>query len=108
MSLLKPKRESDQKGTKKCQYSIETLMETVGAVQSNRLSVCRAADVCGIGKSTISNHVNKRVNKVQLGPTPYLGDELEQRLYQWLIKMVRIRYGQFKSDLFDRIQTIVK
>ena len=41
------------------------------------------------------------------GPTPYLGDELEQRLYHWLLKMAHIGYGQLKLDLFDRIQYIV-
>ena len=63
-----------QKGKKKCQYSIETLMEAVEAVevvQTRRLSVCRAANTYGIGKSTINDYVNKNVNKVQLGPTPY-------------------------------------
>ena len=36
------------------------------------------------------------------------GSELEQRLYQWLIKMAHIRYAQSKSNLFDWIQVIVK
>ena len=45
---------------------------------------------------------------MQPGPMPYLGDNLEQRLYRWLIKMARISYGQSKSDLFDHIQVIVK
>ena len=102
------KRELVQKGTKKCQYSIKMLMEVVEAVQTNRMSVCRAADKYGIGKSTINDHVTKQVNKVQPRPTPYLGAKLEQRLYQWLKKMAHIRYGQLKSDLFDQIQTIVK
>ena len=41
----------------------------------------------------------------------YLGDELEQRLYRWLIKMAHVSYwaiGQSKNDLFDCIQAIVK
>ena len=36
------------------------------------------------------------------------GSELEQRPYQWLIKMAHIRYVQSKSNLFDWIQVIVK
>ena len=58
MSLSKPKRESVQKGKKKSHYSIKTLMEAVEAVQSNRMLVCRASDVYGIGKS-INDHVYK-------------------------------------------------
>ena len=64
MSLLKPKRESVQKGTKKGNYTVEMLMEAVEAVRTNRLSLRRAADLYGIGKSMINNHVIKRVNKV--------------------------------------------
>ena len=56
----------------------------------------------------INDHVIKRVNKVQPGPMPSLGDDLEQRLYRWLIKMTCISYGQSKNDLFDRTQVIVK
>ena len=76
MSLSKPRRESIQKGTK-CNYTVETLMEAVEAVRTNRLSLCRAADLYGIGKSMINDHVIKKVNKAQPGPTPYLGEELE-------------------------------
>ena len=56
----------------------------------------------------INDHVIKTVNKVQPGPMPYLGEELEQRLYRWLIKMACISCGQSKNDLFDRIQAIIK
>ena len=45
---------------------------------------------------------------MQLGPTPFLGNELEQEFYCWLIKMACIGYGQSKNELFDRIQVIVK
>ena len=78
------------------------------AVQSNRMTVHRATDVYRIGKSMIIDHVTKQVNKVHLGPTPYLGVELEQKLYSWLKKMAHTGYVQSKSDLFDRIQAIVK
>ena len=39
-------------------------MEVVEAVRTNRLLVHRAADVYGIGKLMINDHVNKRVYKV--------------------------------------------
>ena len=84
------------------------LMKAVKAVRKNRFSLCRAADLYGIRKSMINNHVFKRVNKVQPGLPPYLGEELEQRLYRWLIKMACIGYGQSKNDLFDHIQAIIK
>ena len=57
MSFLKPRRESVQKGTKKCNYTVKTLMEAVEAEH-------RAADVYSIEKLMINNHVKKRVNKV--------------------------------------------
>ena len=59
------------------------LIEAVEAVRTNRLLLRRAADIYGIGKSMINNHVIKKVNKVQPGPMPYLGEELEQRLYRF-------------------------
>ena len=101
MSLLKPRRESVQKGT------VETLMEAVEVVRTNRSSLRRAADIYEIGKLTINNHIIKRVNKVRPGPMPSLGDDLEQKLYRWLIKMAHISYGQSKNDLFDCIQVII-
>ena len=64
MLFLKRRQESVQKGTKKCNCTVETLMGAVEAVRTNRLSLHRASDVYGIGKSTINDHVNKRVNKV--------------------------------------------
>ena len=39
-------------------------MEAVEAVRRNRLSLCRAADLYDIRKSSINNHVIKKVNKV--------------------------------------------
>ena len=39
-------------------------MEAVEAVRTNRLSLHRTADLYGIGKSMINDHVIKRVNKV--------------------------------------------
>ena len=77
-------------------------------VRTNRLSLCRAADIYGISKSMINDHIIKKVNKVQPGPMPSLGDDLEQRLYRWLIKMAHIGYGQSKNDLFNHIQVIVE
>ena len=100
MSLLKPRQESIEKGSKKCNYTVETLVEAVEVVRTNRLSLHRAADLYGIGKSMINDHVIKKVNKVQPELMPYLGEELEQRLYSWQIKMACISYGQSKNDLF--------
>ena len=38
---------------------------------------------------------------------PTLDMNSNKRLYRWLLKMARIRYGQLKQDLFDQIQSIV-
>ena len=48
---------------KKCNYTVETLMEAVEVVRTNRLSLCRAADIYGIGKSMVNDHVIKRVKQ---------------------------------------------
>ena len=66
---------------KKCNYTVKTFMEVVEVVRTNRLSLCRASDVYGIGKSMINDHFNKRVNKVQPGSMPYLSGEQWYRLF---------------------------
>ena len=42
------------------------------------------------------------------GPEPFLGNDLEDCIAAWIIKMARIRYGQMKEQIKDKVQELVK
>ena len=96
------------KGLKyKLHYTNEDIEKAVKKVRTSQLSYWRACEIYGAPKSTISDKINRhcvKLNSNKLGPECHLSPEIEECTSKWLLKMVRIGYGQTKPDLFYYMQ----
>ena len=99
------------KGLKyKLHYTDEDIENAVEKVRTGQLSYQRAYEIYGVPKSTISDKINRHCVKSNLkkpGPECHLLPEIEECICKWLLKMMRIGYGQTKPDSFDHVQMIV-
>ena len=59
-----------------------------------------------VSKSTLSDRMRKQ-RRMKPGPEPYLGEDLENHISEWIIKMARIGYGQTKEQIKDKVQELV-
>ena len=41
------------------------------------------------------------------GPKPYLTEEIEDKIEDWLLEMARIGYGQTHRDVLNKVQELV-
>ena len=98
---------SEKPKKKKWKTDPETLAKAVQQVQIGKMSVCKASEVFGIAKTTISDHVMGKRVCTKNGPELYISQHLEDRIAAWLTKMARIGYGQTKEQLFDKVQELV-
>ena len=99
------------KGQKrKLYYTREDVEKAIEKVRTGCLSYQQAHQIYGVQKSTISDQINRHSAKSDLnkpGPEYNLSPEIGECIYKWLLKMVRIGYGQTKPNLFDHVQIIV-
>ena len=80
-------------------------------VRTGQLSYRQVHKICGIPKLTISDKINRhcvKPNSNKPRPKCHLSPDIEKCIYKWLLKMVRIGYGQTKPDLFDHVQMIIR
>ncbi|XP_052079009.1 uncharacterized protein LOC127717266 [Mytilus californianus] len=69
---------------KKKQYLQESLDKAVGAVNSNKMSISKAAKEYGVPRTTISDHVNGKYDNHLNGPSKMLTDEEETSLINYV------------------------
>ncbi|XP_076092433.1 uncharacterized protein LOC143063887 isoform X2 [Mytilus galloprovincialis] len=68
----------------KKQYLQESLDKAIGAVNSNKLSISKAATEYGVPRTTISDHVNGKYDNHLNGPPKMLTDEEETSLINYV------------------------
>ncbi|VDI33661.1 Hypothetical predicted protein [Mytilus galloprovincialis] len=68
----------------KKQYLQESLDKAIGAVNSNKLSISKAATEYGVPRTTISDHVNGKYDNHLNGPSKMLTDEEETSLINYV------------------------
>ncbi len=79
-------------------WSAEHLDAAVCAVQRDGVSIRRAAITYGLPKSTLYDHVSGKVSRLaKPGPKPYLSEEEEEGLVNFLVKCAQIGYPQHSN-----------
>ena len=94
----------------KCEHRDWTENEAKEAVNACHKGVLiwRAAEFYGIPKSTICDKLNGKMPMGQKKwPPTKLSPELEDRIEKWIIHIVKIRYGQMRLDIFDKIEELL-
>ena len=81
----------------------ETLALAIQVVRIGHMFIWAASLKYGIPKSMLADKVCGNMSN----PVPFLGQEVEDHLKTWLMKMACIRYGQTYDTLFDKVQDIV-
>ena len=80
-------------------------MPTIGVCQFRG-----PAEFFGIQKSTICDKLNGKMPMGQgqkKGASTKLSLKLEDRIKKWIIHMARIRYGQTRSDILDKVEELL-
>ena len=94
-----------QKGNR--QYTQEAVNAAVEAVRRG-VPMRTAAAMHGVPKSTLSDKVNARTPlEMVVGPRPVLPEEVEQRVYEWIVRMSAVGYGQTKQDVLNKVAELV-
>ena len=76
--------------------------------RGNIKSVRRAAEMYGIPRSTLHDHLTGRVQQhAKPGPQPYLSMEEEEELSNFLIKCSRIGYPKTRQQVLHSVQQIL-
>ena len=72
------------------------------------MSICRVAAMCGVLRMTLQDKVKgKTPIEMKKGPKPYLTEEIEDKIEDWLLEMARISYGQTCRDVLNKVQELV-
>ena len=85
----------------------QLLMENAVAAVMCGVGIRCAAHVYQVSKSTLSDRICHG-RGYRRGPEPFLGNDLEDCIAAWIIKMARIGYGQMKEQIKDKVQELVK
>ena len=85
----------------------QLLMENAVAAVMHGVGIRCVAHVYQVSKSTLLDRIHHG-HGYRWGPEPFLGNDLEDRIAAWIIKMARIGYGQTKEQIKDKVQELVK
>ena len=92
--------------SKPASYDQLSMENAVAAVMCG-VGIRCAAHVYQVSKSTLSDRIHHG-HGYRRGPKPFLGNDLEDHIAAWIIKMARIGYGQTKEQIKDKVQELVK
>ena len=72
------------------------------------MSICRVAAVFGVLRMTLQDKIKgKAPIEMKKGPNPYLTEEIEDKIKDWLLEMACISYGQTDRDVLNKVQELV-
>ena len=88
-------------------WTQESLDQAIAAVHKGT-SIRRAADMFGVPRSTLHDHVSGKVEQfAKQGPKPYLNTEEEEELASFLVRCARIGYPHTRLQVLSIVQNIV-
>lgn len=86
------------------QYTKEALDEALEKVNTKTMSLRAVAKKYNIPRGTLQFKLKNPSSKSQFGPTPYLTDEEENTIAEWLVKMARKGFPRRSDDVLDTVQ----
>ena len=89
-------------------YSPEQMEKAVSAVLQNQLSICAAAELYGVPKSTLGDRISGRVLPgTASGAVRYLADSEEEELAEFIVGCASIGYPKTIRDILAIVQSIL-
>ena len=90
-------------------WSDEAMQKAITAVEHEGISLRRAAEMYGIPRSTLHDHVTGQVEHGALpGPSPYLSREEEEELVTFLIRCAGIGYPHTRYQIMAIVQEMLE
>ena len=72
------------------------------------MSICRVSAILGVLRVTLQDKIKgKTPIEMKKGTKPYLTEEIEDKIEDWLLEMARIGYGQTHRDILNKVQELV-
>ena len=72
------------------------------------MSIHRASAIFGVLRMTLQDKIKgKTPIEMKKGPKPYLTEEIEDKIKDWLLEMACISYGQSHRDVLNKVQELV-
>ena len=88
-------------------WTQKSLDQAIAAVHKGT-SIRRAADMFGVPRSTLHDHVSGKVEQfAKQGPKPYLNTEEEEELASFLVRCARIGYPHTHLQVLSIVKNIV-
>ena len=90
-------------------WKVESLEKAIIAVEKGT-SIRRAAEMHGIPRSTLHDHISGRVDRYQHakpGPSPYLSEQEEEELANFLVRCAEMGYPHTRQQVIGIAQQIV-
>ena len=88
-------------------YNAAALDVTIVGVHTG-MSIHKAPAIFGILRTMLQDKIyGKRPVEMRKGPKPYLTEGIEEKIEHWLLQMARIRYGETRRDVMNKVQELV-
>ena len=72
------------------------------------MSIHRAAAIFGVLRMNLQDKIKgKTPIEMKKGPKPYLTEEIEDKIKDWLLEMACISYSQTRRDVLNKVQELV-
>ena len=71
------------------------------------MSIHRAAAMFGVLRTTLQDKIKGKTPIEMKGPNPYLTEEIEDKIEDWLLEMACIGYSQTRRDVLNKVQELV-
>ncbi|GBP41729.1 hypothetical protein EVAR_33720_1 [Eumeta japonica] len=86
------------------EYSKEALDEALEKINTKAMSLRAVAKKYNIPRATLQFKLKNPYSKSRFGPTPYLTNEEETTIAEWLINMARKGFPRKSDDVLDTVQ----
>ncbi|GBP01001.1 hypothetical protein EVAR_2286_1 [Eumeta japonica] len=86
------------------EYTKEALDEALEKINTKAMSLRAIAKKYNIPRTTLQFKLKNPNSKSRFGPTPYLTNEEETTIAEWLINMARKGFPSKSDDVLDTVQ----
>ena len=85
------------------------MLQAMEAVKSGSIGMNRAAIEHGVPRTTLKDRLSGRViHGTNIGPKPYLTQEEEKQLVEFLVNCCKMGYGKTRGEVLKIVEAIMK
>ena len=90
-------------------WSNQSMLQAMEAVKSGSIGMNRAAIEHGVPRTTLKDRLSGRViHGTNIGPKPYLTQEEEKQLVEFLVNCCKMGYGKTRGEVLKIVEAIMK